>query len=144
MVDSVDNGELVVEVGGVTARASTSEAHAGPALHRVRDVLVHLRCGRRVGEWPHRCSVVEGIAEHGSRGSLDDCVGEVGCDALIDEHALGRAAHLSGVPVGTEDRGLCRGGDIGVGTHDDGAVAGRFHQRALQASRAHDPLRGRR
>ncbi len=60
---------------------------------------------------------------------------------LVDEHALGCAADLPGAEEATEDsalRGTC---EIGVLTHDDGAVAAALDQRALEPGRTHDLVR---
>ena len=127
MVDTIDDCELVVEIGGIAARAATAESHARAALDSIGDVFIHLRRGRCVSERPHRCRVVKGIAEHGGRGGFEYSVGEIRRDTPVDEHALSGAAHLAGVPVGAEDRRFSGRGNVRVRADDDRTVARRLH-----------------
>ena len=60
--------------------------------------------------------------------------------ALVDEHALGRAADLAGAEEAAEDGTLGGSLEVGVGADDDGPVAARLDQRALEPGRAHDLL----
>ena len=107
-------------------------------------MLIHLCGGGRIGEGSHRCRFVEGITEHRGGRRLDHGIGEVGRDSAVDQDALGGAAHLAGIPIGTEDGGLRRCGEVGVGADDHGSVARGFHERALESRRAHDALGGGR
>jgi hypothetical protein len=61
-------------------------------------------------------------------------------DTFVHEHALGRATHLTGAVEAAEDGALRGAREIRVLADDDGTVAARLDQRALEAGRAHDLL----
>ena len=82
------------------------------------------------------------MPEHDLAGPLEHELDERVVHPLLDEHALGRDAHLAGEVGGALDgrRGGCC--QVGVGQHDLRAVARRLDQRALHARGADDRLAG--
>ena len=120
-----------------------AEDDLGALLHRVLEVRIHLLSGGLVVHGANEGVVVEGIAELPALCLLDDGGEEVVVDALVDEHALGRAADLAGAEEAAEDGALRGGLEVGVGADDDRPVAARLDEGSLEAGRADDLLGGR-
>ena len=139
---SID-GRLVVEARRPAVVPRAADDDLGALGDRVLEVGVHLLRGRLVVHRADEGLVVEGVAELPALGLLHDRGEEVVVDALVDEHALGRAADLAGAEEAAEDGALRCGLEVGVDADDHGPVPARLDQRALEPGRADDLLRGR-
>ena len=113
------------------------------ALHRVGDVLVHLRRHALVVERAHRRAVGERVAEDDALGDERREPGdELLAHVAVDEQALAGGAALAGAE---EARGRGRlGGELEVGVveHDDRAVAAELEHRRLAGRRLGDAAPG--
>jgi hypothetical protein len=126
--DLVDYGWLVVETRGAPIVARPTDYDLSALSDCVLEVRVHLLCGRLVVHRPDEGVVVVRVAQLPALGFLDDGGQELVVHPLVDEHALGRAAHLAGAEEAAEDGALRGRIQVGVFADDHRPVAARLDQ----------------
>src|SRR5690606_15531109 len=131
--DPVDDGELVVEVGGKASRPAPADENFGAFGGRVLEVAIHLVGGGTVVDGAHVGALVEGVAQADGFGGLEGGGHEVVVDLVEDDDPFGGTADLPGVVVGAVHGRLGGGGDVGVTRYHQGPVPRHLHDRALEA-----------